>query len=123
LTLLKYKKYKKEKAGKVQSAGPETGSAAAKKTLWSLLGNEYAHIVTWLVILVFGMAMSQIGFIVSSVVIMFVCTFFMCPRKERNMQVFIIASVAVPVITYFIFVKFFFLMLPVGNLWKNLGLL
>jgi hypothetical protein len=116
-------KYKKRKAQGTLFSESQTGSAAAKKTLWSLLGNEYAHIVTWFVILVFGMAMSQIGFIVSSVVIMFVCTFFMCPRKKRNMRVFIIASVAVPVVTYFVFVKFFFLMLPVGNLWKNLGLL
>jgi hypothetical protein len=113
-------KCKKEKAFGIKS--PEQAKDDEPNGhLWFLLCNKYGHIVAWAVIFFCALAMSQIGFILSAIIIMFVVTYLMCPRNERNIPVFIILSVGVPTATYFVFVKFFFLMLPVGNLWKNLG--
>jgi hypothetical protein len=113
-------KYKKEKASGLKSSG-QVNDGVLTGNLWFLLCNKYGHIVAWVVIFVCALAMSQIGFILSAIIVMFVITYLMCPRNERNIPVFIILSVGVPVAAYFVFVKFFFLMLPVGNLWKTLG--
>jgi hypothetical protein len=114
-------KYKKERASGIQSPDQIRDNVSDGNLLF-LLCNKYGHVAAWVVILVCALAMPQIGFILSAIIIMFVVTYLMCPKNERNLPVFIILSVGVPVATYFVFVKFFFLMLPVGNLWKTLGL-
>jgi hypothetical protein len=113
-------KYKKEKAFGIKTPA-QSKADELNGNVWFLLCNKYGHVAAWVVILVCALAMPQIGFILSAIIMMFVITYLMCPGNDRNLPAFIILSVGVPVITYFVFVKFFFLMLPVGNLWKTLG--
>jgi hypothetical protein len=120
LSILKYKN-EKLRLAKLPAQAADCVENSPKKSMRYLLCNKYGHVLTWVVILICALAMSQIGFILSAIIIMFVTTYIMCPRGQQNIPAFIALSIGVPVATYFVFVKFFFLMLPVGNMWKNLG--
>jgi hypothetical protein len=101
----------------------ESTHSAGKTGFFVFLLEKRGHHFVWLVMLVCSLAMTQIGFILSAIIIMFVTMYVMCPGSQQNIPVFLASSIGIPIIVYFVFVKFFFLMLPAGNLWKNLGIL
>ncbi len=118
--------FRKEKAliksGVIEETGKESDLAEGTDK-WQTICSRYGHIIVWCVMAVCVFFMSQIGFIISASIIMFVTMYMMAPAEEQRPVRFLIISVAVTVGLYFVFVRFFNLMLPVGNIWKSMGIL
>ncbi len=77
------------------------------------------HSATWLTILlliVYVALYKQIGFIVMSILYLFLQMVILAPKSRRNYLLFGIMAVGVPLIIYFSFIKIFYLMLPAGIL-------
>ena len=122
LSLVKLRKERKKEKEATDLLNKE--KPLEKKSGFSyFLFDKYGHLFVWVVMLVCSLAMTQIGFILSAIIIMFVTMYTMCPDGQHNFIAFVVTSIGVPIIVYFVFVRIFFLMLPVGYLWRNLGIL
>ncbi|MCG8482940.1 MAG: tripartite tricarboxylate transporter TctB family protein [Clostridia bacterium] len=65
---------------------------------------------------IYVILLKSVGFILMSILYLFVVINLLSPNEKRNLPLFIIISIVVPVGVYFLFVKGFDLMLPSGIL-------
>jgi len=77
---------------------------------------NFIVIISLLLMIVYIAVMSTIGFLISTVVYLFVQSWLITPSDERSYTKLIIISVIVPTIIYIVFRNFFHLMLPAGIL-------
>jgi quinol-cytochrome oxidoreductase complex cytochrome b subunit len=75
-------------------------------------------IFSLMMLAVFGLLMPLTGVIVSGVVYLAGSFFILAPKKKWNIPVFLLLSVSVPVVVYFVFTTGFKIMLPSGTLWR-----
>ena len=67
-------------------------------------------------LLAYAYSMKPVGFLLSSMVYLFLHMLLLTVNKKRNYLLLAVLAIIVPCIIYFCFVKLFYLMLPVGIL-------
>ncbi len=89
-------------------------SAVAKETV---AGNQKSLIVLGSILL-FILLMTQIGFILSSIIYLISNMIIMNSKASRNVKMYAIIAVIVAVVVYFCFKEFIYVNLPIGALFK-----
>ncbi len=89
-------------------------SAVAKEIV---AGNQKSLIVLGSILL-FILLMTQIGFILSSIIYLISNMIIMNSKESRNVKMYAIIAVIVAVIVYFCFKEFIYVNLPIGALFK-----
>jgi len=79
-------------------------------------GNIKAVVLSLLCLLLYTLLMEKIGFIITTMLYVFLQTMIMMPKEKRNYLVIGIISVVTSVAVYLIFTQLFVLMLPAGIL-------
>lgn len=67
---------------------------------------------------VFAFLLPRVGFMISGALYLFFTILLLAPKEERKYPLFILVSIIVPVVIYYLFVKGFRLLLPAGSLWR-----
>ena len=102
---------KKQRAA-AESAAP---SEEVAKLTGKQLMQKYMHFIIWALALVYALLMKPLGFLVDSILFMFVSMYLLTMREEkRNWIVIILVSLIVPTVVYIVFRQKFYLMLPIG---------
>ena len=102
---------KKQKEAAAEAAVPSQGHKLTCREIMQ----KYMHFIIWGVALIYALLMKSLGFLVDSILFMFVSMFLLTIReKKRNWIAIILVSIIVPTAVYIIFRQKFYLMLPIG---------
>jgi len=66
----------------------------------------------------YAFTLTRLGFIVSSSIYLISMYYIMAPKDKYKHVLFIILGIAIPVFLYFVFVKGFRVILPIGTIWR-----
>ncbi|MDR1106884.1 MAG: tripartite tricarboxylate transporter TctB family protein [Treponema sp.] len=94
----------------------EKASAANNKTEPVKKGNYPVFAAVLVVFLSYVFIMPVLGFIITTIPFLFFLMLLLVPKKKRNIPLFLGVSSGVSLGTYLLFVKVFFVMLPMGLL-------
>ena len=99
---------------------PAAEGDIAETSAGPLKGREWiaAHVdvLSIPLLLAYAYSMKPVGFLLSSMVYLFLHMLLLTVNKKRNYLLLAVLAIIVPCIIYFCFVKLFYLMLPVGIL-------
>ena len=102
---------KKQKEAAAEAAVPSQGHNLTCREIMQ----KYMHFIIWGVALIYALLMKSLGFLVDSILFMFVSMFLLTIReKKRNWIAIILVSIIVPTAVYIIFRQKFYLMMPIG---------
>lgn len=102
---------KKQKAAAAEAAVPSEPHQLTYREMMQ----KYMHFIIWGLALIYALLMKSLGFLVDSILFMFVSMFLLTIReKKRNWIAIILVSIIVPTAVYIIFRQKFYLMLPIG---------
>ena len=102
---------KKQKEAAAEAAVPSQSHNLTCREIMQ----KYMHFIIWGVALIYALLMKSLGFLVDSILFMFVSMFLLTIReKKRNWIAIILVSIIVPTAVYIIFRQKFYLMLPIG---------
>lgn len=92
--------------------------ALERKRVWSLsyIIEENANILSIPLLAFYAFSLKSLGFIVSSSIYLFLQMNLLEKKGERTPLIYAIVSVIIPLLVYFVFNKYFYLMLPEGIL-------
>ncbi len=83
-------------------------------TIIDLVFDRYATITVWVVLIGYALLMKPLGFIPSSILLIFLLCILLSPKSERHYVRFAVLAVFSSFLIYFVFVKLFLLLLPKG---------
>lgn len=96
------------------------GGDIVETSAGQLKGREWiaAHVdvLSIPLLLAYAYSMKPVGFLLSSMVYLFLHMLLLTVNKKRNYLLLAVLAITVPCVIYFCFVKLFYLMLPVGIL-------
>ena len=96
---------------------PDTGSSVEKsRNGFVALFKNNLDIVTLLLLVLYAVGISLLGFIISTTTYIFLQIILMTINKRKNYIVFVTISIAFSCVIYFVFTKFLYVMLPAGLL-------
>ena len=100
----------------IQKKGTDQKNTVEKLSIMDLIFDRYASVVMWGVLVAYAFCLKPLGFILSSVALVFILCLLLAPKNERHYVKFFILALVSSVIIYFVFVKLFLLILPKGIL-------